>query len=59
MIALELWAEESIECSELSGLFCGSLEDKNIKSSTGAGGLASEVSKGNAQYCKDSVVLHH
>ena len=42
---MKLWAREVIEHQELSGLFCRSLEDNNVKSSTDDGGLAYEVSE--------------
>lgn len=40
----ELWKffRKAIECSELSGLLCGSLED-NIESNAGEGGLTCEA----------------
>lgn len=30
-MALILWARKAIECSKPAKLFCGNLEDKNIK----------------------------
>lgn len=32
MTALKHWAGKAIECSELSGLFCSCLEEKNSES---------------------------
>lgn len=40
---LELWARKAIEISEFSGLFCGSLEQKNVGSSVDVGGVAHEA----------------
>jgi hypothetical protein len=37
---------------ESNGLFCGSLEDKNVEKIIGDGGLLSEVSEGSKRlYC--------
>lgn len=49
-MVFELWAGKAIECSELSGLFCGSLQGKNIEKSEDVGGLACEVLEGSKDY---------
>jgi hypothetical protein len=36
-----------IECLNFDGLFCGSLEEKNIESSAEGRGLACEISEGS------------
>ena len=54
---LELWTRNVIECRELSGLLCGSLEDNNIESSADGGGLACEVSDGNSVHLYEESVV--
>lgn len=44
---LELLTEEAIGYSELKGLFCGSLEDKNVKRNADIKDLFCEVSEGS------------
>lgn len=44
---LELWAGKVLECKELNGLFCSSLEDKDAERSADSAVLASEVSEGS------------
>lgn len=46
MVAFESWTGKTIECSELSGLFCSGLEDKHVKSYADSRGLACELSGG-------------
>lgn len=48
---LELQSRKAIECSELSGLFRGSLEDKDVESYADKDDLACETSEGS----KDSI----
>lgn len=45
----ELWPGKAFECSELSGLFCGSLKDKAVSEDDG-GFLACEVLDGSKDY---------
>ena len=43
---MEIWAKKKDECFELCELFCGGLEDKNVKNNNGDGkGLDYEVSE--------------
>lgn len=43
---------ETIECSEVNGTFCGSLDTKNAARNVGCGGLAHELSEeGNFYLC--------
>lgn len=42
----EIWAEKAIECSELYGPFCGSLEDRNAVKNMDCIDLTCEVSEG-------------
>ena len=51
---LELCTRRTIECSDLSGLFCRSLDDKNVESSAANGGLPCEDSEGS----KNSTLDH-
>lgn len=44
---LELSAGKVLECKELNGLFCSSLEDKDAERSEDSAVLASEVSEGS------------
>lgn len=44
---LELLTEEAIEYSELKGLFCESLEDKNVKRNADINNLFCEISEGS------------
>lgn len=39
-VTLECWARGTTKCGKLSGLFCRSFKDKNVKSSADGGGLA-------------------
>lgn len=48
---LELQSRKATECSELSGLFRGSLEDKDVESYADKDDLACETSEGS----KDSI----
>lgn len=42
----ELCAREVAECSDLGGMFCGSLEEKNFQSDADSRGLACTASEG-------------
>lgn len=50
MAEFKLWVRTVIECSELSGLFCGKLPGKSVERNADDGGLACEAS----ERCKDS-----
>lgn len=47
MLVFELWAGKAIKCSELSGLFYGSLDDKNTERNANGRDLVCEVSEGS------------
>jgi hypothetical protein len=44
---LELRVRKAVEWSEISRLFCGSLEEKNFESSAKDGGLDCEIQEGS------------
>lgn len=44
---LELCARKSTECWDFSGMFCGSLEDRNLESSAEDVGLACDAPEGS------------
>lgn len=46
-VTFEHQTAKTIEFSETSRLFCGSLKDKHIENNADSGGLLSEVSEGN------------
>jgi hypothetical protein len=49
VVAFGLWPGKAIECSELSKLFCGNIED-NVECSADNGKLACGVSEGSKDY---------
>lgn len=48
---LECWPQKVTECSDLNGLFCGSLDNKNTEINADDKGLASDFS----EVYKDSI----
>lgn len=44
-MAFEVWAGKTVVGSEISGLFCGSLEEKNAEENVDYRDLAREVSE--------------